>query len=407
MRLSEIIPNLDPTAIYSFEVRIEGSSGRAITASMDTASLVIADQNGNQTPATVKAAAVKIITFNMTGAALQAMAVNGKATLSIAVGNAVGFASNSITVKSIKINQYVANSSQQLAIRIGAGYKYGFDGYEKDDEVSGSGNIYNYGFRIYNSRLGKFLSTDPLSKKYPELTPYQFASNRPIKAIDLDGLEAWDGPNDAKITLSLESYQSFAKMTFKKLDDGDIKIQTDCADFSLYVWAKYHAFMKTELKYTIPGTEIEVSSNDRRFKNFDDFYNGIGGRDDALGYGIRGLFGASQIYNGAFGATEISSTDAGVGDLLMSKSHTMMYYPAAGNEDYPIGVIQAQPSQATGIFAPNGVQFYGEQPYRDNYGTFGGKFMRWGGLPERPIIDSPIQNPAPSNNSVALEENIA
>jgi len=30
---------------------------------------------------------------------------------------------------------------------------------------------------------------DPLTKKYPELTPYQFASNRPIDGIDLDGLE--------------------------------------------------------------------------------------------------------------------------------------------------------------------------------------------------------------------------
>jgi RHS repeat-associated protein len=59
-----------------------------------------------------------------------------------------------------------------------------------DNEVSGSGNQYDYGFRIYNPRIGRFLSTDPLFKSYPELTPYQFASNTPIKAIDLDGLEA-------------------------------------------------------------------------------------------------------------------------------------------------------------------------------------------------------------------------
>lgn len=31
---------------------------------------------------------------------------------------------------------------------------------------------------------------DPLTRSYPELTPYQFASNTPIWAIDLDGLEA-------------------------------------------------------------------------------------------------------------------------------------------------------------------------------------------------------------------------
>jgi hypothetical protein len=44
--------------------------------------------------------------------------------------------------------------------------------------------------RIYDPRLGRFLSVDPLATKYPELTPYQFASNTPIRAIDLDGLEA-------------------------------------------------------------------------------------------------------------------------------------------------------------------------------------------------------------------------
>jgi hypothetical protein len=36
----------------------------------------------------------------------------------------------------------------------------------------------------------RFLSVDPITKNYPELTPYQFASNMPIWATDLDGLEA-------------------------------------------------------------------------------------------------------------------------------------------------------------------------------------------------------------------------
>ncbi len=70
------------------------------------------------------------------------------------------------------------------------GYRFGFNGKEQDNEVSGSGNSYDYGFRIYNPRLGKFLSLDPLFKSYPWYTPYQFAGNMPISAIDLDGLEA-------------------------------------------------------------------------------------------------------------------------------------------------------------------------------------------------------------------------
>lgn len=70
-----------------------------------------------------------------------------------------------------------------------SGYRFGFNGKEQDSEVSGNGNQYDYGFRIYNPRVAKFLSVDPLSPEYPWYTPYQFAGNMPIRYIDLDGLE--------------------------------------------------------------------------------------------------------------------------------------------------------------------------------------------------------------------------
>jgi len=43
--------------------------------------------------------------------------------------------------------------------------------------------------RIYDPRLGRFLSVDPFTHSYPWYTPYQFASNNPILNIDIDGLE--------------------------------------------------------------------------------------------------------------------------------------------------------------------------------------------------------------------------
>lgn len=55
--------------------------------------------------------------------------------------------------------------------------------------MKGEGNQQDYGFRIYDPRIAKFLSVDPLTRSYPELTPYQFASNTPIWAIDIDGGE--------------------------------------------------------------------------------------------------------------------------------------------------------------------------------------------------------------------------
>lgn len=71
-------------------------------------------------------------------------------------------------------------------------YRYGFNGKENDHETNGTGSgTQDYGLRIYSPSIGKFLSIDPLSKKYPDLTPYQFASNSPISCTDLDGAEAY------------------------------------------------------------------------------------------------------------------------------------------------------------------------------------------------------------------------
>ncbi len=66
-------------------------------------------------------------------------------------------------------------------------YRYGFNGQEND----GDGGFQDYGMRVSKEKIGRFMSVDPITAQYPELTPYQFASNTPIEAIDLDGLENW------------------------------------------------------------------------------------------------------------------------------------------------------------------------------------------------------------------------
>ena len=76
-------------------------------------------------------------------------------------------------------------------------YRYGFNGKEMDNEMrenpttgtSGTGNHYDYGFRVYDPRSTRFLSVDPLTPDYPAWTPYAFAMNRVIDGVDLDGLE--------------------------------------------------------------------------------------------------------------------------------------------------------------------------------------------------------------------------
>jgi len=78
-------------------------------------------------------------------------------------------------------------------------YRFGFNGKENDTEVKGAGNQQDYGMRIYDPRIGRFLSVDPIRTEFPELAPYQFASNSTIDGIDLDGLEHYS------FTLSIDS----------------------------------------------------------------------------------------------------------------------------------------------------------------------------------------------------------
>ncbi len=65
------------------------------------------------------------------------------------------------------------------------GYRFGFNGKENDIETQ----TQDYGFRIYYQRLGKFLSIDPLVRKFAFYSPYHFCGNKPIVAVDLDGRE--------------------------------------------------------------------------------------------------------------------------------------------------------------------------------------------------------------------------
>lgn len=71
-----------------------------------------------------------------------------------------------------------------------ATYSFGFNGKENDNEVHCAvGTFQDYGMRAYDPRLARFISVDPLASKYPYISPYEFASNHPIKSIDIDGLE--------------------------------------------------------------------------------------------------------------------------------------------------------------------------------------------------------------------------
>ncbi|MES2655512.1 MAG: RHS repeat-associated core domain-containing protein [Bacteroidota bacterium] len=66
-------------------------------------------------------------------------------------------------------------------------YRFGFNGKEKDNETYSDGGEYEFGGRIYNSRLGVWLSLDPEMMSFPHESHYSFCSDNPIIYLDPDG----------------------------------------------------------------------------------------------------------------------------------------------------------------------------------------------------------------------------
>ena len=62
---------------------------------------------------------------------------------------------------------------------------YSFNGMEKDNEVKGEGNSYDFGARMFDPRLGRWFKCD--KSIHPDLSSYNGMCNSPIILIDPDG----------------------------------------------------------------------------------------------------------------------------------------------------------------------------------------------------------------------------
>ena len=101
--------------------------------------------------------------------------------------------------------------------------RYRYVGKERDEETG----LYYYGARYYAPWLARFISTDPLKDDYPYYSSYQYAGNKPINNVDLDGLEpdpntdtGGQGPKTDNYTVkSGDSLSKIAKANNLSLDE--------------------------------------------------------------------------------------------------------------------------------------------------------------------------------------------
>lgn len=189
--LDELIGQIDPQGNYSIQFTFT-SEGRWVY-DWPITGIESIDGNPDATLNEIRAAKVKYLTLNYTGAELNNLAINNILQLTLQGSTAQSGQpwDPFVKINNISVTQFFEDTPAPIAKREGAGYRYGFQGQEKDDEIKGAGNSIAFKYRIHDTRLGRFLSVDPLSKEYPWNSSYAFAENSPIAFIDLEGLERY------------------------------------------------------------------------------------------------------------------------------------------------------------------------------------------------------------------------
>jgi len=152
------------------------------------------------------------------------------------------------------------------------GYRYGFNGKEKDNEMYGEGNAYDFGDRIQDPRIGRWLSIDPLQEKYPSLSPYVYVANNPIFFIDIDGREikphihedyslpAPTWANDLGVTYGGKTSIGFSYNAKTKSWDMDVHIYSS---YSNVLQQEGVLYLPTPFEKENPGISAETRAHER------------------------------------------------------------------------------------------------------------------------------------------------
>jgi RHS repeat-associated protein len=130
-------------------------------------------------------------------------------------------------------------------------------------------DMQDYGMRVYAPMEREFMSVDPLTKEYPELTTYQFASNTPIIAIDLDGEEAkvvvWSSYNGKVQIIKRIHWSEIKNETVGKLGHGTLHMYYDKKNKKVTkVWYEKEGVIEW---WTRKGEEEHLESERRALKD--------------------------------------------------------------------------------------------------------------------------------------------
>ena len=151
---------------------------------------------------------------------------------------------------------------------------YRFNGKELDTETG----LYYYGARYYNPATALWLGVDPLTSKYPGVSPYVYCVGNPVKYVDPDGREIIVGSLLDRILcfFGLDSYVDKVNNDVNKLKNIDPELNKLIS-----------VLENSDTKYYIEKTQGKNKGNSYNRSNNTIYYNpenniGVGGERPAI-----------------------------------------------------------------------------------------------------------------------------
>ena len=202
-----------------------------------------------------------------------------------------------------------------------------FTGKERDEETG-----YGYfGARYMDHELlTGWLSVDPMSDKYPSISPYAYCAWNPVKLVDPDGRDVWKIDNQGNIVDCIEN-ESYDQI---HIVDNDNNIVASSVEFEYGTISEICLDGQSNTSFSVCGDENAQCL----FEFFADNYTEESGR--CLEWGHAMILGTSDEFN-IVGTTH-GEKSIGLLSVLFNNGYSVSEY----SHNHPSG--NPQPSGAVG-----------------------------------------------------------
>ena len=141
-------------------------------------------------------------------------------------------------------------------------WSHTFSAKERDVETG----LSYFGARYYSSDLSIWLSVDPMSDKYPSLSPYVYCANNPVKLVDPNGEEI-GGPDDPPTKYIIKKGDTFWDLeNARNLPHGTLQRQNPSLDPN-------NLQVGTEINYPYMQGDLIISDNSVPTGDIPEYYN--------------------------------------------------------------------------------------------------------------------------------------